>query len=43
MQCHEGVPRVGHGRSVGEVEPDLARAGQLALDREEAHPDAHRD
>jgi hypothetical protein len=43
MERNQGVPRISDGRAVGQVQPDLARTGQLALDREEAHPDAHRD
>ena len=39
MDTDQGGPRVVDRRAVGQVERDLARAGQLALDREE--PDAH--
>ena len=41
--CHEGVPGIGHRRAIGQVETDFARAGQLALGREEPHADVHRD
>ena len=36
------LPGIAHRGSCAELQADLARAGELALDREEADPDAHR-